>query len=85
MKVRIKVMPGMVIQVMVGGMAKVMEKRWKSNIKSDGTSNGKRDGTSMGGSNVKSSRSNGNVVEMVGVEKSMVEEYANKRTLTEIR
>ena len=85
MKVLIKVMPGMVIQVMVGGMAKVMEKRWKSNIKSDGTSNGKRDGTSMGGSNVKSSRSNGNVVEMVGVEGSMAEEYANKRTPTEIR
>ena len=81
----VKVMAEMVVKVLVGGMAKVMEKRWKSNIKSDGTSNGKRDGTSMGGSNVKSSRSNGNVVEMVGVEGSMAEEYANKMTLTEIR
>ena len=74
----------MVIQVMVGGMAKVMEKRWKSNIKSDGTSNGKRDGTSMGGSNVKSSKSSGHVVVIVGAEGSLAEEYANKMTLTEI-
>ena len=62
-----------------------MEKRRKSNIKSDGTSNGKRDGTSMGGSNVKASKSNGNTVVMVGVEGSLAEEYANKMTLTEIR
>ena len=47
-------MAGMVIQVMVGGMAKLMEKWWKSNIESDGTSNGNRDGTNMSGSNVKS-------------------------------
>ena len=81
----VKMMAEMVVKVMVGGMAKVMEKRWKSNIKSDGTSNGKRDGTNMGGSNVKSSKSNGNVVVIVGVEGSMAEEFANKMTLTEIR
>ena len=37
-------------KVMVGGMAKVMQKCWKINSESDGTSNGKRDGINMGGS-----------------------------------
>ena len=62
-----------------------MEKCWETNSESGGTSNGERDGTGMGGSNAKSSKSNGNVVVIVGVEGSMAEEYANKMTLTEIR